>query len=289
MDWITKLERRYGRYAISGIMKYVIVLQVIGFVMIHMSPTFFYSYCTLDAGAILHGQVWRVITFLMDPPSSSPIFLLFACYLYYMIGDSLENIWGVFRFNVYLISGILFHVIAALLVYFIFGASLPLGTEYLYLSLFFAFVMTFPNTQFLLFFIIPVKAKYLGILNGIFFGYTVLQGVLPSYAQSPYGIIYKANAVAAVVSILNFLIFYFTSRNFKSHSPKQMMRKQKFKREVNKARRPEHTYANGAKHRCAVCGRTELDDPMLEFRYCSKCKGNREYCQEHLFTHQHMQ
>lgn len=99
-----------------------------------------------------------------------------------------------------------------------------------------------------------------------------------------YGILYKANALAAVVSILNFVIFFLSSRNMKPYSPKERMRKQQFKQKM----RPVNHYAGGARHRCAVCGRTELDDPNLEFRYCSRCNGDYEYCQDHLFTHTHV-
>lgn len=114
--------------------------------------------------------------------------------------------------------------------------------------------------------------------------YTVILAFLPSYGGGIIGIIYKANAVAAVVSILNFIIFFLGSRNMKPYSPKQVKRKREFQKKI----RPVNTYANGAKHRCAVCGRTELDNPNLEFRYCSKCNGNYEYCQDHLFTHTHV-
>ena len=87
---------------------------------------------------------------------------------------------------------------------------------------------------------------------------------------------------------LNFIIFFLSSRNMKPYTPGQMKRKNDFKRKMRHAERPVNSYANGAKHRCAVCGRTELDDPNLEFRYCSKCNGNYEYCQDHLFTHTHV-
>lgn len=297
MDWISKLERKFGKYSISNIMVYLIALQVTGFflVLVTGNTLFYYQYLSLDASSILHGQVWRMVTFLMVPfTTSTGVMDMFwgvlFLYVYYRIGLSLEHYWGTFRLNVYLISGILFHIVGAMLAYFIVGTSFPLVTTYLYLSLFFAFTASFPETQFLLFFVIPVKAKYLGIVNGIFFGFAMLQGILPSYANDiVYGSYYKANAIAAFVSILNFLIFFFSSRTMKSRSPKQVMRKQKFKKEIKKAQRPQANYGNGAKHKCTVCGRTELDDPTLEFRYCSKCKGNHEYCQEHLFTHQHIQ
>ena len=179
-------------------------------------------------------------------------------------------------------------VIGAIAAYLLTGAVLPMDTWYLNMSLFFAFAALYPDVQFLLFFVIPVKVKWLALIDGLYFVYAVLQAFLPAYGGGIYGIIYKANALAAVISILNFLVFFFSSRNMKPYSPKQMKRKRDFQRGVNQAGRPVNVYANGAKHRCAVCGKTELDDPNLEFRYCSKCNGNYEYCQDHLFTHQHI-
>jgi len=284
MDWLSKLERRFGKYAIPNLMYYIIIMYAGGFILQLINPSFYYQYLSLDASAILHGQIWRIITFMIQPPSTSVIFIIFALYLYYMIGTQLERAWGAFRFNVYFFAGILFHVLAAILVYLITGISLPIDTWYLNMSLFFAFAALYPNVQFLLFFVIPVKVKWLALLDGAYFLYTVILAFLPSYGGGIFGIIYKANAVAAVVSILNFIIFFLGSRNMKPYSPKQV----KCKREFQKKIRPVNTYANGAKHRCAVCGRTELDNPNLEFRYCSKCNGNYEYCQDHLFTHTHV-
>lgn len=287
MDWISRLEKKFGKYAVTDIMKYVIMLQIGGFVLMLLDSTFYYTYLSMDASAILNGEVWRIVTFLMDPPSTSMLFIFFALYLYYMIGQSLERMWGSFRFNLYLLSGIVFHVCATILAYLFTGISFPVGTAYLYLSLFFAFATLYPNTQFLLFFIVPVKVKYLAWFNGAFFGYTVLQGILPVYAQSFYGVIYKANAISAFVSLLNFFLFYFGSKMFGKASLKEKKRVKKFHKDIQKAVAMQKTYEGGAKHKCYVCGKTELDDETLEFRYCSKCSGNKQYCQEHLFTHEH--
>ena len=139
MNWIDKLERKVGKYAIPNLMWYVILLYAIGFVLDLVEPGLYYTWLALDANAILHGQVWRIVTFLIQPPESSIIFMVFALYLYYMIGKTLEYAWGVFRFNLYFFMGVLFHVLAALLAYIIFGWSLPMGTFYLNLSLFFAY------------------------------------------------------------------------------------------------------------------------------------------------------
>ena len=155
------------------------------------------------------------------------------------------------------------------------------------MSLFFAFAALYPDMEFLVFFILPVKVKWLALLDGLYFLYAVVQAFLPAYGGSVFGIIYKANAVAAVVSILNFLIFFLGSRNVRPYTPRQMKRKHEFKKNIKQARKTMN-YGNGASHRCAVCGRTDLDDSNLEFRYCSKCNGNYEYCQDHLFTHTHV-
>lgn len=287
MKWMNKLERKFGKYAIQNLMYYVIILYALGFILNVIAPSFYYNYLSLDMYAIMHGQVWRLITFIIQPPNTSLLFAIFTLYLYYMIGRQLELAWGVFRFNLYYFMGVVFHIIAALLVYVIFGASLPIGTYYLNMSLFFAYAALYPNQQFYLFMLVPIKVKWLAWIDAFYFGYTILQAFLPKFGGGYYGAYYKALALAAFVSFLNFLLFYFTSRNYKKYSPKEMHRRHVYHKEVNEARQNQH-YANGAKHRCTVCGRTELDNPHLEFRYCSKCNGAHEYCQDHLFTHEHI-
>lgn len=207
MDWISKLEKKFGRLAIHNLMYYIIIMYVVGFVLQLVNSSFYYQYLCLDAQALLHGQVWRIITFLIQPPSSSIIFMVFVLYLYYMIGRELERAWGAFRFNVYFFMGVLFHVLAAVLTYLVTGQVLYIGTEYLNLSLFFAFAMLYPNVQLYVMGIIPVKIKYLAWIDGAYFIWAVVQAVLPAYGGSMYGIYYKANAVAAIVSLLNFFIF----------------------------------------------------------------------------------
>ena len=234
MDWLSKLERRFGKYAIPNLMYYIIIMYAGGFILQLINPSFYYQYLSLDASAILHGQIWRIITFMIQPPSTSVIFIIFALYLYYMIGTQLERAWGAFRFNVYFFAGILFHVLAAILVYLITGISLPIDTWYLNMSLFFAFAALYPNVQFLLFFVIPVKVKWLALLDGAYFLYTVILAFLPSYGGGIFVIIYKANAVAAVVSILNFIIFFLGSRNMKPYSPKQVKRKREFQKKIRR-------------------------------------------------------
>ena len=288
-NWLSKLERKFGRYAVPNLMYYIIILYAAGFVLNIVNPEFYYRYLSLNAQAVLHGQVWRIVTFIIQPPSDSLVFIVFALYLYYMIAHNLEQAWGAFRFNLYFFSGMLFHVIAALLAYAVTGLILPMSIWYLNMSLFFAFAALYPDVQFLVFFMIPVKVKYLALIDALYFIYPVVQAFLPAYGGNAYlGSYYKANAMEAVVSLLNFLIFFLGSRNMRPYSPRQRKRKREFQQNIKRAQRPVQMYANGARHMCAICKRTELDDPNLEFRYCSKCNGNYEYCQDHLFTHTHV-
>ena len=289
MKWLNKLERKYGKYAIPNLMFYVVVLYVVGFIFDLIAPDFYYNYLSLDISAVLRGQIWRLVTFIIQPPATNLLFVIFTLYLYYMIGRQLEFVWGSFRFNLYYFMGILLHIIAELLAYFVFPIALPMGTYYLNMSLFFAYAAIYPNQQFYLMGLIPIKVKWLAWIDAAYFGYTILQAFLPSYGGMPgiYGLFFKANALEAFVSILNFLVFFMMTRNMKRFSPKEIKRKQTYHKEVQQGRQ-QAQYANGAKHRCHVCGRTELDDETLEFRYCSKCNGNYEYCQEHLFTHEHV-
>jgi len=289
MKWINKLERKIGKYAIHNLMYYVIILYGFGFALSLFAPDFYVSYLSLNINAVLHGQVWRLVTFIIQPPATNILFVIFTLYLYYMIGMQLERAWGAFRFNLYFFTGVLFHIIAAFMAYFILKVSLPLGTYYLNMSLFFAYAALYPEQQFYIFGILPIKVKWLAWIDAAYFGYTIIQAFLPNYggAGGVYGLIYKAYALEAFVSLLNFLLFFLSTRDYKKYSPNHAKRKQAYRKEVYEARQNQQ-YANGARHRCTVCGRTELDDPNLEFRYCSKCNGAYEYCQDHLFTHEHI-
>ena len=126
-NWLDKLERKFSRYAIPNLMTYIIILYAAGFVLNLINPTFYSQFLSLDAGKILQGQIWRIVTFIIQPPSDSLIFIVFVLYLYYMIGKQLEAAWGAFRFNLYFFSGMLFIVIGAILAYLLTGAVLTDG------------------------------------------------------------------------------------------------------------------------------------------------------------------
>ena len=282
MKFFQKMERRFGRYAIRNLMYYIMLLYAAGLVLQIVMPGIYWNWLSLNARAILHGQIWRIVTFLIYPPVSmssvgaAPASMLsdllfngIALSLYYSLGTTLERTWGAFKFNVYFFMGVIGHVLAALIAYVFFGHMLLLTTTYLNLSLFFAFAAMYPDLQFLLFMVIPVKAKVLAIFDGIFFAYGFIVGN-------------AAERCAIALSLLNFLIFFLMTRNLNRYSPKEIRRKKEFRTQTKII--PQ----SGTRHRCAVCGRTEKDGENLEFRYCSKCAGGLEYCQDHLYTHQHV-
>lgn len=282
---MSNFEKRFGKYAISNLSLILILCYVVGYV-IELVNINFLMYLTLDPYAILHGQIWRILTWIIIPPSSLDPFTIIMLLFYYNIGTSLERTWGTYRYNVYLLSGILFTVIGSFVwlavQFFLAGGSTTglafvsravstyFSTYYINMSIFLAFAATFPQVQVLLMFIIPVKVKWLGILYGLVLVYDFL------FAAGGF-----VTRIVIASSLLNFVIFFFTSRSHIHMSPRQMKRRAEFKQDIRRN-------SKVTKHKCAICGQTEDDDPSLEFRFCSKCNGNYEYCQQHLFTHTHV-
>lgn len=278
MNFLNKMERKIGKYAIPNLMIYLIAAYCIGFVIYTVNPNFMLM-LTLSPYHILHGQVWRLITWILMPTDTRVFSLLIMALLYYQLGSALERSWGTFRFNVYIFGGMLFTVIGAFILYGIYAASgtgnletislissLTFTTNYINLTIFLAFAVMYPEMQILLFFIIPVKMKWMAVVYAVLIAINL---ILTSWG----------GRIAIIMSILNFLIFFLSTRNYRRVSPKEIHRKQVFKAQMREPRKGSMV----TKHKCAVCGRTELDDPNLEFRFCSKCDGNYEYCQDHLF------
>ena len=282
MNWIDKLERKYGRFGIQNLTMYVIICYVVGYVLVYINPSLL-SMMSLEPVLILHGQIWRIITWVIYPPSTTSFlwFILAIVFFYYPIGTSLERTWGKFRYTLYIFSGILFSVIGAFILYFITGAygiGSLFNTYYISLSVFLAYALSYPDMNIYLWFVIPIKMKWMAVVYGAFIIYD-----MGTYVRS--GQWYMV--VPIVASLLNFALFFFSTRNMHRYNPKEVKRRKEFKKAVASSRVNPAT-GGITKHKCASCGRTEKDDPNLEFRFCSKCNGNYEYCQDHLFTHQHV-
>lgn len=296
---MSKFEKKFGKYAISNLSAILIMCYAVGYIIQLISKDFLLL-LTLDPYAILHGQVWRLVTWIVVPPSTLDIFTIIMLYFYYSVGKTLEHTWGDYRYNVYLFSGMLFTIIASFasmgICYWFYGDLLTasgqagaiflagsevFSTYFINMSILLAFAATFPNAQILLMFVIPVKMKWMGIIYGILLGAQLFSGVVVStnpLINSMISIFYRC---AIVASLLTFGVFWLTARNRIHMTPKQMKRRHEFKQEVK-------VNSRITKHKCAVCGQTDESNESLEFRFCSKCNGNYEYCQEHLFTHEHV-
>ena len=302
---MSKFEKRFGRYAISNLTAILIMCYVAGYILQFVNDDLLLL-LTLDPYRILQGQIWRLVTWIIVPPSSLDIFTLLMLYFYYSVGNTLERAWGTYRYNVYIFSGMFFTILASfaslLLVYVMHGELLAtkevaqsiflsgstlFSTYYVNMSLYLAFALMYPNLQVLIYFIIPVKVKWMAILYVVLMGYDIFRmGQLYSaYYGAGIGILVSVIMfVVNAMSLLNFIVFFFSSRDMRRYSPKEVKRKQEFRRQMAEPR----PGSGITRHKCAVCGRTEVSNPELEFRYCSKCEGNFEYCQDHLFTHQHV-
>ena len=294
---MSKWERKYGKYAIPNLPFIMIGLYVMGYVL-SLFPGNLLSYLRLEPALILQGQIWRLFTWLIIPPDSLNLFTIIMLLFYLSIGRALESTWGTFLYNLYILGGIVFSVIGAFILYGIYRLSgVPdvmasyigyfFSTYYINLSIFLAFALSYPDMEVYLYFIIRVKMKWLGLLDLVLIGY--------NFVMSGW-----AGRVAILASLLNFIIFFFWTKGLKGRTPSQIRRRHAFEQSIRKGEekyggyaassRPVYGGAGGkkARHKCCVCGQTELDNPSLEFRYCSKCEGNYEYCNEHLFTHTHI-
>lgn len=283
MSWIDKLERKFGRRGIPNLTMYMVICYVLGYLLNALNPSLL-SMLSLEPAMILRGQIWRLMTWVIYPPQNGNFlfFVIAIFFFYYPIGNSLERTWGTFRYNLYIFSGLFFVVVGAFLTYFLTGRVYLVGsvftTYYVSTSVFLAYAACYPDMQLLLWFVIPIKMKWMGWLYGIMILYDIV-----SYVRMGAWVM----TVPIIASFLNFILFFFSGINLHRYNPKEVKRRREFKKAMAGSRVNPDT-GSAAKHKCAICGRTELDDPNLEFRFCSKCNGNYEYCQDHLFTHEHV-
>lgn len=230
MRWLYKLEHKVGRYAIRNLMLYIVIGQGIVFLFdFFVMGNGLSALLALDISKVLEGQVWRLISFVFVPMNASPIFIVFTLYFYYLIGTNLEQTWSAFQFNVFYLIGILGAIAAAFLTGY--------GTNsYINLSLFFAFAILFPDVQVMLFFLLPIKIKWLALVNAVFY---------------LYGLIFSSwsGRAAIIASLVNLIIFFGHDfivkirQNLKYRKTRQAYREQQreWKRNMNDRNRPPYS------------------------------------------------
>lgn len=279
---IDKFERKLGRYAIRNLSLYFVITEAMGYLLGFLPNGYaIMKYLTLEPSMILRGQVWRIFTWIIcASPNENIFWIAISLYFYYSIGNTLETVWGSYRYNVYMFSGLIFTVIGSFVMYGIFMATgytvfaYNLGdyftTYYICMSIFLAFAATFPEMQIMLMFVIPIKVKILGIIYAVMMVIECLAGGL-------------LVAIPIVASLMNFIIFFISGRKRIGISREQQRERNEFRAKMKAAAK------STTRHKCAICGKTEVSDPELSFRFCSKCNGNYEYCENHIFTHKHVE
>lgn len=260
MNLLDKLERKIGRYAVHNVTIYLIAGQTIFYVMF-MTGRLDRTTTVLAAVLLRQGEWWRLGTFLFDPPLSNPLFAFFAWYLFYLMGSALEEQWGAFRYNVFLLVGCVMSVGVAFLV-----PQAAVSNVFIGGSVFLAFAFLYPDFTLNIFFVLPVRIKWLALLTWLGYGFQLLFGSW-------------STRLLVLASTCNFLLFFGRDLAWTLKSGGRRMAWQ--------SRQPSRR-ESGPVHRCTVCGITDKSHPQMDFRYCPDCAGQRGYCQDHIRAHEHV-
>lgn len=282
------LRRNFNRFCfrnrdkgIPNLMLYVTIGTAIVYFMRMMDPSnmlFYWLY--FDPDLILQGQVWRLITYPLTHASTNPFWTVLMLMCYYSLGQGIENLWGTFRFNLYYFTGIALTDVFCLIFH---GYA---DAYFLNLSLLLAYATLYPDTQFTLFFIIPIKAWVLALVDLLF----LAQGLFSPFPHNLF----------PIIAVGNYFLFFgkdclklfpATWRINAGRAVKKAANPRSKVIPFNSAGSYQATHAKPAApytHKCTVCGRTDADSPDLEFRYCSRCKGYHCYCSEHISNHAHI-
>ena len=277
------LRRRFERFCLKnrgkGIPNLMLVIAIGNlavYALSYIDPSnIVYSYLCFSRSAILRGQVWRlfsyIFTYLNDVRGAGLLLAAVSLFCYYQFGKILESYWGTFRFNLYYLTGLVLTDLAAMLL----GAGADATA--LNLSLFLAVATIAPEAKVLLFFFIPVKIKWMAILDACYFAYIIF-----FCAASRYWI----GVVLPLVALLNFFVFFAPELGrFAKREQTRTKQAAHFHNAVRQTQREQQS--QGYRHKCAVCGRTDVTNPELQFRYCSKCAGYHCFCSDHIFNHVH--
>ncbi len=275
-DAIDRFCALHPRWGIPGLMRYIIAANAVIFVLSLFDRSgMLLQFLCMDPYQVLHGQLWRLVTYVLIP-SGSDFLIIFTFLFYFWLGEAMERLWGSAKFTIYYFSGVLLTDLGVIAAYLIDGYRIPIyGAFYVGTALFMAYALTNPDAVVYVFFLIPLKMKWMAIIEGALF---VIQ-VLRYAAAGLWGM-----ALMPVIAMLNLFVFfspnlYRRADTVRAHNRREAVQ---FRRAVREQKKQK-----GYNHRCEVCGRTDTDFPDLQFRYCSKCTGYHCFCEEHIFNHTH--
>lgn len=259
MGLFNRLERRLSPLAIPNITLYVVVLQALALILARSRPESLEKMLFIP-DFVLQGEYWRIVTFALVPPTLNPFWAFFHFYLLYLMGTALENYWGTFRYNLFLLVGALASMGAAFIVPGSAATNVVIGG-----SVFLAFALLYPDFQLLLFFLIPVRIKWLALVAWLMYGWSFVSGDWMA-------------RVLIVAAVANFLLFFGKEIFLRMRSANRRMIRRA--QTVQPQDRPFHV--------CTVCGIDDRADRRMEFRYCPQCAGSPCYCINHINDHTHI-
>ena len=257
---ISKLERILGRFAVPNLTLFVIAGQVAIFVGMQADPALL-SRVELVPQKILDGEVYRLLSFLVVPPDTYPIWAFFFWYLFYLMGTSLEAFWGTFKYNLFWLIGYVATVAVGFLT-----PEIPVSNWFLQGTVFLAFAYLNPNFELCLMFILPVKIKWFALLTWIGFVLTFVSGDW-------------STRLSVAAAVANFFVFFGSSILWRAKLGQRHMAGQAKRFAV---RPPSFN------HKCETCGITDASHPKMDFRYCSQCTADQCYCSDHIRSHEHI-
>ena len=275
---IDRFCQKHRGFGIQRLMLYVVVISVGVLVALIASNGGFFNLLAFDPYMIMRGQIWRLVTWIFRPVNPNILWAAVALYFYYFVGSTLEREWGAGKFTIFYVFGILLNAVYGFIMWFALRIPIDLSPTFLNFSMLFAFATLYPDFTIRLFFIIPLKVKWLALFNGVFFIVSMIQGIWD-------GNLFLA--LLPVVAVLNYFLMcgydlISLIRPIKMRNSPQVVNFKKAAKQVKRdlADKPY-------RHKCAVCGKTDTEYPDLEFRYCSRCNGYHCFCIDHINNHIH--
>jgi len=254
-------------------MLYLVIAQAGVYLLDQVFRGWLTPWLVFSRSAILAGEVWRLLSFVIVPNAGNIFYLFLGCYFYYWIGSMLEREWGTAKFSLFYLSGVVLSMISGMLL----GYT---DIYYVNLSIFLIIATLYGEMQVLLFFLIPIKMKWMAIID-------VILILIPVVKYAMAGI--WTGALLPLASFVNYFVFTWPFWSAKLGRVRRRADPQvlDFKRAQKQAQKQAKA-TGGYRHKCAVCGITDADDPNMEFRYCSKCDGYYCYCMNHINNHVHI-
>lgn len=298
LRWLDQFPYKHPRFGIPNLIRFVVLANVVVFIIDAVSHGTLSSLLAFSPALVLHGEIWRLFTFVLVPEPYSvsglgPIWFVLSMLFYYSLGSTLEQFWGKGRFTLFYLSGNLLTVIASFVSYGLCAltgsASLfgyvPITAGQINFSILLAFATVFPDQQFRIYFLIPIKAKWLAVLYVALRVWSYLR-----MAGATLSIMLPVMLPLDLAALVNYLLFFHTEvgRFFRRVMPARARVSNPKTINFKDAQRDTRE-RKGYLHKCTVCGRTDTDYPDLEFRYCSKCNGYYCYCIDHINNHVHIQ